>query len=65
MSKMPVGISFLLMLLAGGCLGNGALGLVAVVYSSLSFFSWLIAAAGCLASCAIGWWLWEKLKDWA
>lgn len=65
MTKLPIGISFLLMLLMGGCLGNGAIGLVAVFYSDLSFGPWLIATAGCLVSCGIGWWLHEKLKDWA
>ncbi len=65
MNKLPIGISFLLMLIAGGCLGNGAIGLVAVIYSDLPFFSYLFAIVLCLTSCAIGWWLWGKLKDWA
>ncbi len=65
MTKIPVSISFLLMLLMCGCWGNGAIGLVAVFYSDLSFFRGLIATAVCLTSCGIGWWLHEKLKDWA
>ena len=65
MNKLPVGISLLLFLLMCLCWIFGVVGFVAMVYAEVPFGQMLITTVFCLISCVIGWWLNEKLKDWA